>query len=97
MVIIKLKHALKSLGEASSKECSKILTDASQKIKSDVKLSGARQKSITQQIIDTKKTLAEHLRQNFEDEREKRKVLSIYLSVRVVILYLSRFRRYFYF
>ena len=75
-MIAKLKEALLSLSEASNKECSKILTDASQKIKSDAKLSDGKQKTTTQQIIDTKKAYNEQLRQNYEDEREKRKVLT---------------------
>lgn len=65
---------MNSLNEATSNECSKVLTDASQRIKNDVRHSDAKQKVVTQTIIDTKKTFGEELRKNYEDEREKRKV-----------------------
>lgn len=65
---------MQSLNETASKECSKILTDAIHKIKSTVKKNDGKQKVITQQIIDEKKTLGERLSHNYEDEREKRKV-----------------------
>ncbi|CAB3988176.1 Hypothetical predicted protein [Paramuricea clavata] len=72
-VINKLKETLQSLNEASSKECSKILNDASQRIKADVKNSDAKQKVFAQQFIETKKTSGDQLKQNYEEEREKRK------------------------
>ena len=87
-MISKLKDALLSLSEASNKECSKVLSDATQKIKSEAKLSDGKQKTVTQQIIDTKKAFNEQLRQNYEDEREKRKVLLIlYCSTKSMPVY----------
>lgn len=65
---------MQSLNDSSSKDCSKILTDATQKIKSEVKQSEVKQKVATQDIIDIKKSFNEQLRQDYEDEREKRKV-----------------------
>ena len=50
------------------------MADGSQRIKNDVKHSDAKQKVVTQTIIDTKKIFGEELRKNYEDEREKRKV-----------------------
>jgi hypothetical protein len=80
-VINKLKETLQSLNEASSKECSKILNDTSQRIKADVKNSDAKQKVFAQQFIETKKTSGDQLKQNYEEEREKRKVLSIFVLI----------------
>jgi predicted nucleic acid-binding Zn ribbon protein len=80
-VINKLKETLQSLNETSSKECSKILNDASQRIKADVKNSDAKQKVFAQQFIETKKTSGDQLKQNYEEEREKRKVLSMFVLI----------------
>ena len=80
-MINKLKETLQSLNETSSKECSKILKDASQRIKADVKNSDAKQKVFAQQFIETKKTSGDQLKQNYEEEREKRKVLSMFVLI----------------
>ena len=73
-VIYSLKEYLHCLDETASKDCSRLLNEASKKISTDVKYSEGKQKSVVQDAIDMRKTFCERLKNHVEDEREKRKV-----------------------